>query len=222
MVATISRVVKEARRHRVKSIYIYLLSLLVFALFGPVSAYIILAVYSSIKLPEEKINFSVNPWILFLSVIPHLVISGGELLIELSDVTFYVFGILTAILEEIYFRSIMAREHGSPISILAYTIFHIPLHRPNHILESALLLPIYMLLGIILQEIYWNEGLLSCIVFHSIYNIVALSYKVFFNLYNLLLLYSGLLVTLLMYLWVVKCFSFPINLLKSLLLRFWE
>ena len=111
--------------------------------------------------------------------------------------------ILASIIEEFYYRAKLYDElktwvkkrNAYLITICLYSLFHIPLFDFFKLLP---LLPIFLLLGILFQELRLKWGLTSSVIAHIIYNILGMFYIVSFELLSVLIIASSLIATILL------------------------
>ncbi len=111
--------------------------------------------------------------------------------------------ILSSIIEEFYFRAKLYDElksrYGRRCAYLTtthlYAIFHIPLAALFKLLP---LLLIFLLLGVLFQELRLRWGLTSAIIAHIIYNIVGVFYTVSFEFLSIFTISISLLIIILL------------------------
>lgn len=110
---------------------------------------------------------------------------------------------LFSIIEEFYFRAKLYDELESRYgrrcayltTICLYAIFHIPLVALFKLLP---LLLIFLLLGVLFQELRLRWGLTSAIIAHIIYNIVGVFYTVSFEFLSVFTISISLIIIILL------------------------
>ena len=111
--------------------------------------------------------------------------------------------ILTSIIEELYFRAELYGELESRyggrraylMTTCLYAFFHIPIVAFFKLLS---LLPLFLLLGILFQELRLRWGLTSSIIAHITYNIIGIFYTVSFEISSVFVISASLIIVILL------------------------
>ncbi|MEZ0345721.1 MAG: CPBP family glutamic-type intramembrane protease [Infirmifilum sp.] len=113
----------------------------------------------------------------------------------------YVFSLLSAVIEELFFRGFLLPRLGLPVQALVFMYSHLNFTDPVFLINTALLAPHYFFLGIITGKIAAKWGFEGSSIFHASYNIVAISYSLGFDLKSVIwLLLSDLILLLILWL----------------------
>lgn len=98
--------------------------------------------------------------------------------------------IVAAVVEEFYFRGVLQPRLGIVPQAFAFALLHMRLTDPVSLVESALLFPHHMLLGIAFGVVADRGGYLSSALAHTIYNAVSATYALPFDLKSLTALFA--------------------------------
>lgn len=158
----------------------YLLALFLAGTGYVVPAYLVLTLYSVPRLPGYKWG-PVKAWLVaeavVFGVMPHVIVSLYATPFMGLTLASYAAAFLTAFIEEAFFRHTL-RELGEPLSALLYALYHLSFRSPVYLFLSALLLPLFFLLGCLFYEVYVRRGLLYAFAAHAAFNAAAISYLV--------------------------------------------
>lgn len=86
------------------------------------------------------------------------------------------FAVVAAACEELYFRGVLLPDLGLLPQAFAFALAHMRFSDPVSLVESALLLPHYLLLGVALGLAADAGGYPTSAVAHAIYNLLASAY----------------------------------------------
>lgn len=168
----------------------YVLAVVLLNTLGPPYAYMVIALYVVSKSPQTqfKANISASR-VLYISIYPlaiHSILLANAVESSTLNPSYYIAGAITATIEEIFFRHTLSAL-GVPLTSFMYAFFHLSLNDPQSLVSSSLLFPSYFFLGLLLQEIYFRDGLQYALVFHIEYNILSLTYSLVLSLNNVCL-----------------------------------
>lgn len=96
-----------------------------------------------------------------------------------------------AVCEELYFRGVLLPDLGLLPQAFAFALAHLRLSDPVSLVESALLLPHYLLLGVALGLAAELCGYPASAAAHALYNAVAVSYTLPLDVSAVALLLAG-------------------------------
>ncbi|MHB9301484.1 CPBP family glutamic-type intramembrane protease [Thermofilum pendens] len=99
-----------------------------------------------------------------------------------------LFAVLASFSEEYFFRGFLLGVAGNPLQAYLFALSHLALSDPVYLVNSALLVPHYFLLGLVAGLLAERWGLLSSILFHAAYNACSIFLYVEYSLQALLLL----------------------------------
>ena len=176
--------------------------------------YIFLAIYVLLVLKFEKTSF-ISAYLEPLDLLYASTLFGlmpryfsimilgltHRLVIGLPQIGILPLLIISSIIEEMFFRAyaynclkkLVGYKKSYTITILLYALFHVPLASlPN----SAMVIPIYLLSGILFQEMYLKWGLASAIISHIAYNIIGVLYLVEYSLSSILIISLAFITTI--------------------------
>ncbi|MEM4871712.1 MAG: CPBP family intramembrane glutamic endopeptidase [Thermofilaceae archaeon] len=90
--------------------------------------------------------------------------------------------VIAAVVEELYFRGVLQPRLGIVPQAFAFALAHLRLTDPVSLVESALIFPHFMLLGIALGIVADQGGYLSSAAAHAVYNAVSAFYTLPFDM----------------------------------------
>ncbi|MEM0024066.1 MAG: CPBP family intramembrane glutamic endopeptidase [Thermofilaceae archaeon] len=90
--------------------------------------------------------------------------------------------VIAAVVEELYFRGVLQPRLGIVPQAFAFALAHLRLTDPVSLVESALMFPHFMLLGIALGIVADQGGYLSSAAAHAVYNAVSAFYTLPFDM----------------------------------------
>lgn len=88
----------------------------------------------------------------------------------------YLFAVVAAVAEEIFYRGFLLERLGLPLQALLFMYSHLTVGNPLFLVNSSLLAPHYYLFGLASGLVAEKRGFEGSSVLHVAYNIVALSY----------------------------------------------
>lgn len=172
-------------KYMIQPLTFYILAIIALNIFGASYAYMLITLYIVPKISHARFKTNIDiSKILYISLYPliiHLVLLTNSVESSTLNPSYYIAGTFTATIEEIYFRHILSTL-GTPLTSFLYAFFHLSLNNPQNLVISTLLFPSYFFLGLLLQEIYFRDGLQYAVLFHIEYNILSLTYSMILNL----------------------------------------
>ncbi len=145
-----------------------------------VPAYAVLTLYSVPRVATYRWgSLRVTPLVeaILLGVSVHLFTLPSSTLFHGLTAASYAAALLTALIEEMFFRHTL-QGIGVPLSSLLFSLYHLSFKSPAYLAVSALFVPTFFMLGCLFYEIYERRGLLYAVVAHGAFNVVAISYLV--------------------------------------------
>ena len=100
----------------------------------------------------------------------------------------YTFAVAAAVTEELFFRGVLLSALGLPLQAFAFALAHLRLTDPVSLVESALLVPHFFLLGLAFGSVAERGGFPLSAASHAVYNLISYLYLLPFNFESVLAL----------------------------------
>lgn len=153
--------------------------------FLPEVAYALLAIGAAISIVTKRLEPSCGSSLRAAVSVVAIAASQTPLLLwgapSRPSLLYSAFAVAAAVCEELFFRGVLLPDLGNLPQAFAFALAHMRLSDPVSLVESALLLPHYLLLGVTLGLAADACGYPTSAVAHAIYNILSSVYTLPFD-----------------------------------------
>jgi len=153
--------------------------------FLPEIAYALLAIGAAISIVTKRLEPSCGSSLRAAASVVAIAASQTPLLLwgapSSPSLLYSAFAVTAAVCEELFFRGVLLPDLGNLPQAFAFALAHMRLSDPVSLVESALLLPHFLLLGVALGLAADACGYPTSAVAHAIYNIISSVYTLPFD-----------------------------------------
>ncbi|MCX8179847.1 MAG: CPBP family intramembrane metalloprotease [Thermofilaceae archaeon] len=147
---------------------------------SPELAYVVLAFSSAravLNREGKALTPSLRGTVLSIgSVLAAQVVLVPSALFSSPRLAVFTSAVLSAVVEEVYFRGVLQHRFGILPQAFAFSLAHMRLNDPVSLVESALLTPHYFLLGVAMGLVAESNGYLVSSAAHALYNLITVTY----------------------------------------------
>jgi len=153
--------------------------------FLPEVAYALLAIGAAVSIVNKRLEPRCGSSLRAAAAVLAIAASQTPLLLWAApshpSLLYSAFAVAAAVCEELFFRGVLLPDLGNLPQAFAFALAHMRLSDPVSLVESALLFPHYLLLGVALGLAADTCGYPTSAVAHAVYNILSSVYTLPFD-----------------------------------------